>query len=158
MFVLKRLATLYLNHTFVASKPNKNTASKNNHYLENLYNTLIEMKSYTIFLIFLFINAAPSVAQDKYDYRLYNGLQRTETGQIKTICPCEAAKFFSSREDIIGRHPVIISQNCPQYTLAFSDNRSASEGFSLSDFFRRFKRKRKVTYPKGSHIIPLLQN
>ena len=117
------------------------------------------MKNYTILLLFLCSNLQSNSAQSShYDNRLYEASPRTETGQIRTICPCEAAKFFSSREDIIGRRPVIISQNCPQYTLAFSNNRSTSEGFSLSDFFRRFKRKRKVTYPKGSHIIPLAGN
>jgi hypothetical protein len=115
------------------------------------------MKNNTLILFFLIINAASSVAQDKYDNRLYNASQRTETGQIRTICPCEAAQFFSNRQNMYANRPVIISQNCPQYTLAFSNN-TTSEGFTFADFFKRFKRKRKVTYPKGSHIITVVGN
>jgi hypothetical protein len=112
------------------------------------------MKNYTIILFFLFTNLQASNAQSHYDSRLYNENQRSEIGQIKTICPCEETKFFNGRQSMMSNQPVIISQNCPQYTLAFSNN-TASEGFTLSDFIKRFKRKRKVTYAKGSHIIPL---
>jgi hypothetical protein len=116
------------------------------------------MKNNTLILFFLILNAASSVAQDKYDSRLYNDNLRIETGQIRSICPCEAAKFFSNRQNMYVNRPVIFSQNCPQYTLAFSNNRQ-TEGFTFSDFFKRFKRKRKVTYPKDSHIIvPLVRN
>jgi hypothetical protein len=96
-------------------------------------------------------------AQSHYDNRQYTTSERTETGYIRTICPCEAAKFFSGAQNRFCNRPVIISQNCPQYTLGLSNNQ-ASEGFSFADFFKRFKRKRKVTYSKGSHIIPLVQN
>jgi hypothetical protein len=112
------------------------------------------MKNYTIILFFLFSNLQASSAQSHYDSRLYNDNPRTETGQIKTICPCEAAKFFNGRQSMLSNRPVIISPNCPQYTLAYTNNQ-ASQGFTFADFFRRFKRKRKVTYPKDSHIITL---
>ena len=115
------------------------------------------MKNYAIILLFLFSNNPSNNAQSHYDSRLYNDNSRTETGQIRTICPCEAAKFFSGRQNMLSNAPVIISPNCPQYTLAFSNN-TASAGFTFSDFFKRFKRKRKVAYAKGSHIIPLAGN
>jgi hypothetical protein len=117
-------------------------------------NLKLKMKNYTIILLFLFANHLSSVAQSPYDYRLSNDRQRTETGAIRTICPCEAAQFFSTWQNRLSNRSVIISQNCPLYTQAFSSNR-ASEGLTFSDFFKRFKRKRKVTYSKGSHIIPL---
>ncbi len=93
-------------------------------------------------------------AQIHYDNRQYTTSERTETGYIRTICPCEAAKFFSGAQNRFYNRPVIISQNCSQYTLAYNNNQ-ASEGFSFADFFKRFKRKRKVVYPKDSHIITL---
>ncbi len=112
------------------------------------------MKNYTIILFFLLYNSLLSLAQSHFDSRLYNQNQRTESGQVRSICPCEAAQFFSNRQNMYANRPVIFSQNCPQYTLAYSNNR-ASEGFAFADFFKRFKRKRKVKYSKGSHIIPL---
>lgn len=117
------------------------------------------MKSYSIILLFIFSNLQSNSAQSHYDSRLYNDNFRSETGQIKTICPCEAANFFSNRQNMYANRPVIISQNCPQYTLAYTNNRAITEGFTFSNFFKRFKRKRKVTYPKDSHIIiPLVRN
>lgn len=112
------------------------------------------MKNYTIILLFLCANLQSNTAQSHYDSRLYNDNQRSEIGQIKSICPCEAAKFFNGRQNMMSNRPVIFSQNCPQYTLAYTNAR-ASEGMTLADFFRRFKRKRKVAYAQGSHIIPL---
>ena len=112
------------------------------------------MKNYTIIPLFLLTHFQTGTAQSHYDNRLYNDNQRSEIGEIKTICPCEAAKFFNSRQSIMSNRPVVFSQNCPQYTLAYS-NDSAYKGFSFADFFKRFKRKRKVVYAQGSHIIPL---
>jgi hypothetical protein len=112
------------------------------------------MKNYTIILFFLLLNSLSSIAQSHFDSRLYNQNQRTESGQIRSICPCEAAQFFNSRQNMYTNRPVIFSQNCPQYTLAYSNN-TAYKGLTLAEFFRQFKRKRKVKYSKGSHIIPL---
>ncbi len=110
------------------------------------------MKNYTTILLFLFTHVQTSSAQSHYDSRLYNDNQRSEIGQIRTICPCEAAKFFNGRQNMMSNRPVVFSQNCPQYTLALSDNK-AYKGFTLADFFKRFKRKRKVMYAQSSHII-----
>jgi hypothetical protein len=115
------------------------------------------MKTHTV-ITALFVGICLNLsAQEKFDNRLYNAPLRSETGQIRTICPCETAQFFNTRQNMYPNRPVIISQNCPQYTLGVSNSR-AFEGLTLSDFFKRFKRKRKVSYSKGSHIIPLVGN
>jgi hypothetical protein len=113
------------------------------------------MKNYTTILLFLFFNLQASSAQSHYNSRLYNDNQCTSTDQIWAILPYEAAEFFNNWQNMLSNTPVTISQNCSQCPLADTNNR-AFDGFTLSDFFRRFKRKRKVTYSKGAHIIPLL--
>ena len=100
------------------------------------------MKIYTLILFFLFTHQL-SFAQGQY----------TESAPIQSICPCETAKFFSNRQNVQAMRPFNFSSNCPQYVATFSN--VAPEGFRFSHLFKKFKKKRKELYAKGSSIIRL---
>jgi hypothetical protein len=101
------------------------------------------MRIYKLILFFLSLNPLFSFAQGQY----------TESAPIKSICPCETAHFFNNRQNVQAMRPFNFSSNCPQYVATF--NNVSPEGFRFSHLFKKFKKKRKELYAKGSNIIRL---
>ena len=73
----------------------------------------------------------------------------SETLPMRTICPCETAKFFKTRQDIdMTMRPFNLSYNC-YIPIPIS---VSTDGTYL---FKKRQKRKKAQFPKGSHIIPL---
>jgi hypothetical protein len=95
------------------------------------------MKKINLCLLFLLTSCITIYAQRQYG----------EILPMQTMCPCETAKFFRSRQDIqMTINPFNMSRNC---YIPLAVPVSSEGGY----FFKKRKKKNKVSYPKGSHII-----
>lgn len=96
------------------------------------------MKRTNCLLLMLLFYYTTSFAQRQYG----------EILPMQSICPCEAAKFFKTRQDINNViRPFSMSSNCfiPLPVTVYSDG---------AYFFKKRKKRNKAQFPKGSHIIP----